>query len=360
MFLLEHEAKALLARCGAAVPRGVVLEDAAAPIGLRAPLVVKAQVPAGGRGKAGGVRMAATEADARAHARALLGAELLGHRVRRVLVEEAVPAGKECYLSCLLDRGVRGPLVVASAAGGVDVEDAGDALRLPVSPLIGLPAYVARRVSAHLGAAVGPAVDALWQCFTRFECELVEVNPLVIGADGTAVALDAKIVVDDRALARHPDVAGRRDDVDPLELAGARLAVYPVRMQGDIAVAAAGAGALMATLDYVRALGGTLAGGVDLGGIVGHRPVELVEALALTRELAPRAFLFNFYVRTWKNDLLAESVLKAVGDLHPRHPIVVRMAGHRAAEGEAVLAAAGIPATRSLVEACRWIVEAVR
>ena len=360
MFLLEHEAKALLARCGVAVPPGVVLDDAAAPIGLRPPLVVKAQVPAGGRGKAGGVRRAATEAEARAHARALLGAELLGHRVRRVLVEEAAPAGKECYLSCLLDRGTRGPLLVASAAGGVDVEDDRDALRLPVHPWLGLPAYATRRVSAHLGAAVGPVVDALWQCFTRFECELVEVNPLAIGADGAAVALDAKIVVDDRALPRHPDVAGRREDADPLELAGARLAVYPVRMQGDIAVAAAGAGALMATLDYVQALGGTLAGGVDLGGIVGHRPAELVEALALTRELAPRAFLFNFYVRTWKNDLLAESVLKAVGDLHPRHPIVVRMAGHRVAEGEAVLAAAGIPATRSFVEACRWAVEAVR
>jgi succinyl-CoA synthetase beta subunit len=360
MVLLEHEAKALLARCGVPVPRGVVLDDAAAPIGLRAPLVVKAQVPAGGRGKAGGVRMAATEAEARAHARALLGAELLGHRVRRVLVEEAAPAARECYLSCLLDRGVRGPLLVASAAGGVDVEEAGDALRLPVHPLLGLQPYAARRVSAHLGAPVGPVVDALWQCFTCFECELVEVNPLAIGGDGGVAALDAKIVVDDRALARHPDVAGPREDADPLELAGARLAVYPVRMRGDIAVAAAGAGALMATLDYVQQLGGTLAGGVDLGGIVGHRPAELAEALALTRELSPRAFLFNFYVRTWKNDLLAESVLKAVGDLHPRHPIVVRMAGNRVAEGEAVLAAAGIPATRSFVEACRWIVDAVR
>ncbi len=356
MFLLEHDAKALLAACGVPVPRGVVLDDPAAPLGLRPPFVVKAQVPAGGRGKAGGVRHAATEAEARLHARDLLGSELLGHRVRRVLVEEAAPAAREGYLAVVLDRGSRGPLLVASDAGGVDFEAAG-ALRLPVSPLLGLPAYATRRVAARLGPAAGPIAAALWACFTRFECELVEVNPLAMTAGGGAVALDAKIVVDDRSRARHPELAALAEELDPLDAAGARLAVYPVRMRGDIAVAAAGAGALMATLDYVQALGGTLAGGVDLGGIVGHRPAELVEALALTRELAPRRFLFNFYVRTWKNDVLAAAVLEAVGDLHPRSPVVVRMAGHRAAEGHAVLRAAGVPVTDSLLEACRWAVD---
>lgn len=359
MVLLEHEAKTLLARCGVPVPPGVVLEDPAAPIPLTPPLVVKAQVPAGGRGKAGGVRRAASEAEARAHAAALLGAELLGHRVRRVLVETAVPARTEAYLSVLLDRGARGPLVVACAAGGVDVERRPDALRLPVSPFLGVQPYAHRRVSAHLGAPVGPILDGLWACFRRFECELVEVNPLALGADG-AVALDAKIVVDDRALARHPEVAARPEAADPVEAAGARLAVYPVRMAGDIAVATTGAGQLMATLDYVQALGGTLAGGVDLGGVVGHRPAELVEALALMREFAPRAFLVNSYVRTWKNDVVAEAVVKAIGDLHPRSPIVVRLAGHRTPEGEEILRAAGIPVTGALVEACRWIVAALR
>ncbi len=116
----------------------------------------------------------------------------------------------------------------------------------------------------------------------------------------------------------------------------------------------------MATLDYVAALGGTLAGGIDLGGVVGHRPAELAEALALMRELAPRAFLVNSYVRTWKNDVMAEAVVKALGDLHPRQPVMVRLAGHRTAEGEAILREAGIPVTGSLVEACRWVVEAVR
>jgi succinyl-CoA synthetase beta subunit len=359
MLLLEHEAKGLLARCGVAIPPGVVLEDPGAPIPLAPPLWVKAQVPAGGRGKAGGVRRAETEAEARAHVAALLGTELLGHRVRRVLVEAATEAARECYLSLSLDRGARGPLLLASAAGGVEVERTADGLRLPVSPLLGVQPYARRRVSAHLGAPVGPVVDALWQCFSRFECELVEVNPLAVTADGRTVALDAKVVVDDRALARHPEVAPRGEDGDLLEAAGARLAVYPIRMAGDIAVATTGAGQLMATLDYVQALGGTLAGGLDLGGIVGHRPADLVEALALLREFAPRAFLVNSYVRTWKNDLIADAVLKALGDLHPGRPIVVRLAGHRTAEGEAILRAAGIPVARSLVEACRWAVDAV-
>jgi succinyl-CoA synthetase beta subunit len=359
MLLLEHEGKALLARGGVPVPPGVVLADPAAPIPIEPPLVVKAQVPAGGRGKAGGIRRACSLDEARGHVAALLGAELLGHRVRCVLVEPAVAATRECYLAIALDRAARGPVLMASPVGGVDVEDAAEMLRLPVHPLVGLQPYAGRRVAAHLGAPVGPLVDALWQCFQRFECELVEVNPLALTAEGAAVALDAKIVVDDRALSRHPELVGRPADIDPLEAAGARLAVYPVRMAGDIAVATTGAGQLMATLDHVQALGGTLAGGIDLGGVVGHRPAELAEALALLRELSPRAFLVNSYVRTWQNDVMAEAVVKALGDCHPRQPVVVRLAGHRTAEGEAVLRHAGIPVTRSFVDACRRVVDAV-
>jgi succinyl-CoA synthetase beta subunit len=366
MLLLEHEGKALLARFGVPVPRGAVLDDPAQPIPLAPPLVVKAQVAAGGRGKAGGIRWADSEGAARAHVRDLLGTRLLGRPVRRVLVEEAVVAARECYVSLLLDRGTRGPLLLASRAGGVDVEAAGDGLSLPVSPLLGLQPYAARRVAAHLGLAPGAAaavaglLDGLWRCFSQLECELVEVNPLALTAEGGLVALDAKITVDDRSRARHPELARASDETDPLDAAAERLAVYPVPMQGDIAVTAAGAGALMATLDYVQALGGTLAGGLDLGGVVGHRPAELVEALALTRAFAPRAFLFNFYVRGWRCDLLAESVLKAVGDLHPRHPMIVRLAGNRAVEGQAILRAAGVPTADSLVDACRHIVDAVR
>jgi succinyl-CoA synthetase beta subunit len=360
MLLLEHQAKGLLARLGVPVPRGVLLADPSGPIALRPPLVVKAQVAAGGRGKAGGIRPAASEAEARAHARALLGSALLGLPVRQVLVEEAVRPVEEFYLSVLLDRGARGPLVVASASGGVGVESAEATLRLPVNPLLGLQPYVGRRVSAQLGADVTSILDRLWQCFVEYECELVEINPLALTGDGGPVALDARIVLDDRSAGRHPELGPAPDDVDPLDAAAARLAVYPVRMQGDIAVAAAGAGALMATLDYVQALGGRLAGGIDLGGVVGHRPAELTESLALTRQFAPKAFLFNFYVRTWKGDVLAEAVLGAVGDLHPRCPVVVRLAGNRAAEGHAILRAAGVPVTASLVDACRQVVEAVQ
>jgi succinyl-CoA synthetase beta subunit len=207
---------------------------------------------------------------------------------------------------------------------------------------------------------MGPVLEALWRCFTGLECELVELNPLALGPGGRAVALDAKIVVDDRARARHPELPAGRAGPDPLEAAGVRLGVYPVRMDGAIAVATTGAGQLMATLDYVQALGGTLAGGLDLGGIVGHRPAELAEALGLVREFSPRAVLLNSYVRTWKNDVIAEALVKAIGDLHPGCPIVARLGGNRAAEGEAILGAAGIAVTRSLVEACRLVVDAVR
>jgi succinyl-CoA synthetase beta subunit len=360
VLLLEHQAKALLAGCGVPVPLGAVLDDPGAALPVPPPVVVKAQVPAGGRGKAGGVRLAATEAEARAHLRALLGSTLLGHPVRQVLVEEARPARRECYAGVLLDREARGPALLASAAGGVDVEQAADRLRLPVHPFVGVQPYALRRVAAHLGAPVGPVVQALWECFTRFECELVEVNPLAVEPDGRVLALDARIVVDDRARGRHPELPASGDGDDPLEAAGARLAVYPVRMAGAIAVATTGAGQLMATLDYVQALGGTLAGGLDLGGIVGHRPAELAEALRLLREFRPRAVLLNSYVRTWKNDVIAEALLAAVGDLPPDRPVVARLAGHRAAEGEAVLRRAGIPVARSLTEACRLVVDGVR
>jgi succinyl-CoA synthetase beta subunit len=360
MLLLEHEAKALLGRCGIAVPRGVVIDDPGAPIPVPPPVVVKAQVPAGGRGKAGGVRVAETLAEARGHAAALLGSTCLGHGVRQVLVEECLPGRRERYLGVTLDRGVRGPLLVASAAGGVDVEEASDALRLPIDPFVGVQPYMVRRVSAHLGGPLGPLVEALWRCFTRLECELVEVNPLGLDDHGAAVALDAKIVVDDRARARHPELPLARDGSDPLEAAGARLGVYPVRMAGAIAAATTGAGQLMATLDYVQALGGTLAGGLDLGGTVGHRPAELAEALGLLRGLEPRAVLLNSYVRTWRNDVIAEALVRALGDLHPARPVVARLAGHRAAEGEAILRAAGIPVSGSLVEACRLVVGLVR
>jgi succinyl-CoA synthetase beta subunit len=209
-------------------------------------------------------------------------------------------------------------------------------------------------------AAFAGLLDGLWRCFRQLECELVEVNPLALTEDAGLVALDAKVVADDRSRGRHPELAGLGDEPDPLDAAAARLAVYPVPMQGDIAVAAAGAGALMATLDYVQALGGTLAGGLDLGGVVGHRPAELVEALGLTRAFAPRAFLFNFYVRGWRCDVLAEAVLEAVGDLRPRCPVMVRLAGNRAAEGRAILGAAGVPTSDALIDACRYIVAAVR
>ena len=287
MFLLEHEAKTLLARFGMPVPHGVVIVDPAAPLPLSPPLAVKAQEPTGGRGKAGGVRLADSAAEARAHVTALLGSTLLGHHVQSVLVEERVPAEREGYLAIVLDRAARGPVLVASDAGGVDVETSGDALRLAIHPFLGVPSYAVRRVSTRLG-------------------------------------------------------------------------VYPVRMDGAIAVATTGAGQLMATLDYVQALGGTLAGGLDLGGIVGHRPAELAEALGFVREFSPRAVLLNSYVRTWKNDVIAEALVKAIGDLHPGCPIVARLGGNRAAEGEAILGAAGIAVTRSLVEACRLVVDAVR
>jgi succinyl-CoA synthetase beta subunit len=279
-------------------------------------------------------------------------------------VEEAVAIEKECYLGFLLDRGSRGPLLVASAAGGVDVEAAGGALRLPVHPFLGVQPYMVRRVSGYLGmdgarrSSLAEILEGMWRCFVELECELVEVNPLALTCDGGLVALDARIVVDDRGLGRHPELSFERPDTDPLDAAGARLQVYPVRMRGDIAVAAAGAGALMATLDYVQALGGTLAGGLDLGGGVGHRPADLAEALALTRAFAPKVFLFNFYVRTWKGDVLADAVVEAVGHLRARRPVVVRLAGNRAAEGHRILQIAGVPVTTSLLDACRRAVDA--
>ncbi len=263
---------------------------------------------------------------------------------------------------------MRGPLLLASASVGVDVEatDAAGMLRLPVDALLGLQPYMVRRAAAHLGVGrelhglLGQALQGMWRCFAELECELVEVNPLALTPAGAVVALDARVVVDDRSLARHPGLRREAPDIDPLERAAVRLAVYPVRMQGDIAVAAAGAGALMATLDYVQALGGTLAGGLDLGGVVGHHPDQLTEALRMTREFGPRAFLFNFYVRTWKGDVIARSVLNAVGDLHPRIPVIVRLAGNRSAEGHAILREAGIPVTASFLEACAQAARAVR
>ena len=366
MKIHEYQAKAILARHGVPVPRGEVAftPDEAGEIAGRlggGTAVVKAQIHAGGRGKGGGVKLAHSPDEVVRIARDMIGMRLVtpqtgpdGRIVSRVLVEEGLQIARELYLSVLVDRSMARPIVMASADGGMDIEEV--AARTPerivrehVHPGVGLGQYQTRKMAFALGLAGGEVskaarlMAALYEAFLATDASLVEINPLVTTAAGDVLALDAKMTFDDNALGRHHDVRELRDlgEEDPLEIEASKFSLNYIRLDGTIGCMVNGAGLAMATMDIIKLAGGEPANFLDVGG--GATAEQIRNAFKiLLADRNVRAVLINIFGGILRCDVLAQGVIAAVRELDVRVPIVIRMEGTNVEEGKRMLARSGL------------------
>ncbi len=371
--LPEWRGKEVFRKYGVPLPRGHVARSAEEAESLTRsgtvplPCVIKAQVLAGGRGKGGAVQFANTPEEARDAARAILGLEFKGEKVREVLLEEKLPISRELYLALTLDRAKRLPIVIASAAGGVEIESVDDSQidRIPVHPFPGLTAYEQRRVAETLGLpgatakSVGQVLAALWRAFMAEDAELIEVNPLALVGEGL-VALDAKVIIEDDAAFRHPEYAEIRDDRTPLEEIAREKDIAFVQLDGNIGVIANGAGLTMATLDVLQELGGRPGIFLDLGGT--DDPKKVTEAFLLMAQATPKVVFLNIFGGVTRCDTVAKGLVEAMQRVptSQRFPIVARIRGNNEAEGIAILQAAGITAVSSLRDSAQAAVDLSR
>jgi succinyl-CoA synthetase beta subunit len=355
--LYEYQGKQLFRRFGIPVSEGRLAtspeEARAAAVELGGPVVVKAQVLTGGRGKAGGIKLADGPADAEQKAREILGLDIRGHVVRRLWVESASEIAKEYYLSVTFDRSEKKPLFMLTTEGGVEIEDVAatkpEALaRLHANVLEGYQPYQGRRLIYGAGIddlgeqkQVLDIVGKLYACFTQSDAMLCEINPLVVTPDGTVKALDAKVTLDDGALFRHPDLAEMRDiaAADPLEAFAREKGVTYVKLDGSVGILGNGAGLAMSTVDVVAHVGGRPANFCDLGG--GGDAEGVVDALeVITRDPQVRSIFFNIFGGITRCDEVARGILTALDRMDISQPIVVRLDGTNAEEGRRILAEA--------------------
>ena len=366
MKIHEYQAKSILARHGVPVPRGEVAftPAEAAEIAKRlggGTVVVKAQIHAGGRGKGGGVKLAKGVDEAERIARELIGMTLKTHQtgpegrvVSRVLVEEGLAIQRELYLGLVLDRGVGRPVVMASAAGGMDIEEV--AAKTPdaifkeyVAPGVGLVPFQARKLAFCVGldgAQANKATKvmlALYDAFVATDASLVEINPLVVTAAGDLLALDAKMTFDDNALYRHPDIREYRDlgEEDPLEIEASKFSLNYIRLDGSIGCMVNGAGLAMATMDIIKLAGGQPANFLDVGGGANAEQIRSAFKI-LMADKNVKAVLINIFGGILRCDVLASGVIAAVKELDVRVPIVVRMEGTNVEEGKRMLRESGL------------------
>jgi succinyl-CoA synthetase beta subunit len=357
--LYEHQGKQLFARYGIPVSEGQVAatpaEARAAAERIGAPVVVKAQVLAGGRGKAGGIQLAATPDEAEAHAAAILGMDIKGHTVHRVWVERSSEIEREYYFSITFDRGAKRPLLMLTTAGGIDIEEVAEKTpdrlaRLHVDPLIGFEPFHARRLCFAAGLPAeemrqaGEIMAAAYRAFIETDAMLVEINPLIVTPDGKLHALDSKYTVDDNALFRHPDIAEMRDleALPPEERMARERGVTYVKLDGYVGIIGNGAGLVMSTLDVVAGAGGSPANFLDVGG--GAQADEIVTAMeVLLSDPDVKAVLFNVFGGITRCDEVARGILTALERLDVQVPMVVRLDGTNDVEGRRLLADAAPP-----------------
>ncbi|MFB9931608.1 ADP-forming succinate--CoA ligase subunit beta [Amycolatopsis halotolerans] len=362
MDLLEHQARDLFAAHGVPVPRGRVAatpeEARAAAVDIGGPVVVKAQVKTGGRGKAGGVKLANRPDDAERIAGEILGMDIKGHRVHRVLVTEASDIGDEYYVSYLLDRADRTFLAMASAAGGMDIEEVAETrpealVKVPIDIRVGVDLVKARRIAAaaRLPVEAASVLVRLWDVFTSEDATLVEVNPLARTRSGEIVALDGKVTLDDNAAFRHPGHQAFADPEigDPLEQQAAEQGLNYVKLDGDIGVIGNGAGLVMSTLDVVAAAArdAGAAGPANFLDIGGGASAEVMSAGlgVILGDPAVRSVFVNVFGGITACDAVADGIVKALALLGDRaaKPLVVRLDGNNVAEGRRILAEAAHP-----------------
>jgi succinyl-CoA synthetase beta subunit len=323
--------------------------------------VVKAQVHAGGRGKAGGIKVAASAAEAEAAARTILGMRLKtpqtppeGIVVQKVLVEEAFPVTRELYLAVTVDRQSGAPLVMASEAGGMDIEEVAarspeKILRAPTDPALGLLPFQVRRLCSglglggDLGKAGGAAIGGLYMAFIARDCSLAEINPLVTTDDGRLLALDAKLSFDDNALFRHPEVKGLRDpnEETPLDVEASKFGLNYIKLDGTVGCMVNGAGLAMATMDIIKHAGGAPANFLDVGGGANATQIENAFRILLS-DPNVKGVLVNIFGGILRCDVLADGLIRAARTLQIKVPVVVRMEGTNVEEGRRMLKESGL------------------
>ena len=375
MNLHEFQAKRLFAEHGIPIPHGEVAytpEDArriTQDLGGRA--VVKAQVLTGGRGKAGGVKVAQSPDEAEAHARAILGMKIKGLTVNKVLVDELAPGiQQELYLAVLIDRGKRLPMVMASAAGGMDIEEVAEKTPekihiVHIDPVLGVRAYQTTYLANSMDLPrevwgdFHKIVAGLYETFRANDASLTEINPLIITGEGKLMALDGKMSIDDSALNRHPRLAEMRDveEEPPAEAEARRTGLTFIQLDGNIGCMVNGAGLAMATMDIIKLYGGDPANFLDIGG--GARADQVATALRLIlSDPKVEAVLFNIFGGITRGDEVARGILSALEQVETNVPMVVRLAGTNAQEGLALLAEADMMTAATLSEAAQKAVAA--
>jgi len=372
--LQEYRSKEILARHGVPLLEGETAttpeEASAAAQRIGGPVVVKAQVLVGGRGKAGGVKLASTPAEAAEKAREIIGLDIKGTTVKTVLIAAAADIAHEYYLGLILDRASRAITVIASADGGIEIEETAktnpDAiLRLPLHPLIGLQEHEVRRTSFFLGIPAELRKDfasvlrGLFAAFVESDADLAEVNPLVVTDDGELLALDAKIVLDDSALPRHADLEAMRDlnEEEPSEIAAREAGISFIKLDGSIGCMVNGAGLAMTTMDLVKLAGGEPANFLDIGGGAKAERVAAAFKIILDDENV-KAILINIFGGITRGDEVARGIVEARSHLTRDVPMVVRIVGTNSDEAKPILAEANLITADSLDDAAAKAVAA--
>jgi succinyl-CoA synthetase beta subunit len=379
MDLLEYQGKQLFARHDIPVPDGrharTVEEAVAAAKEIGFPCAIKAQVKIGGRGKAGGIKIAADEGEAREQAGAILGMDIRGFTVHELWVEGASEIDSELYASIIFDRSAKQPLLMLSTRGGMDIEavaeeDPGAIATLHVDPLLGFQDFHGRRlayeagVDADLVRPIGAFLHRLYGTFVSEEATLVEVNPLIVTPQRDVRALDAKVTLDDNALMRHPDNAQLRDPSaeDPQEQMAKERGLTYVKLDGDIGILGNGAGLVMSTLDVVAQYGGSPANFLDAGGGSKAEAITSAVEVILSNENV-KAVLFNIFGGITRCDEVANGLVEAFHQIEPDVPFVVRLDGTNDEEGRRILAEAALPnvhTASTMNEAAEKVVELAR
>ncbi|MBM15495.1 MAG: ADP-forming succinate--CoA ligase subunit beta [Nitrospina sp.] len=366
MKIHEYQAKEILRKYNVPVPNGVLISSkseaakAAKKVGTKV-VVVKAQIHAGGRGKGGGVKLAKSPAEAEQHAGNIIGMTLVtpqtgaeGRLVKKVLIEEGMTIAKELYMGILVDRETSQVLIMASEAGGMEIEEVAaktpeKIIKVTVDPIIGVQPYLARKIAFALnleGAAlkaVIPFIINLYDAFVKEDCSMLEINPLVITSDDRVLALDAKVDIDDNAMYRHKDTQSYRDldEEDPTEVEASKFHLNYIKLDGNIGCMVNGAGLAMSTMDIIKLSGGEPANFLDVGGGADEEMIENGFRILIS-DKAVKGIFINIFGGILRCDVLARGVVAATKKLHIKIPIVVRMEGTNMEEGHKILKDSGL------------------
>jgi succinyl-CoA synthetase beta subunit len=374
MKLHEYQSKQIFAKYGIPIPKGRVAATAdevkqiAKELGSR--IVIKSQVLVGGRGKAGGIRLAKTPDEADEMAAQILAMEIKGLPVRKVLVDEAANIETEIYLGITNDRGARRPVMMASSAGGVEIEEVARVspekiIKTHIDPLLGLRDYQARDIAAGIDLPrehwrlFGTIAKGLWQAYLDCDATLAEINPLVITAENQLLAVDGKMLIDDNALFRQPALVEMRDlDVEaPSEIEARRYGLSFIKLEGNIGCMVNGAGLAMTTMDIIKLFGSSPANFLDIGGGASSEKVAAALRIILA-DPNVKAVLFNIFGGITRCDEVARGILVALKEVKPKVPMVVRLVGTNAEEGRQMLANANMITAETLVDAAKKAVAA--